>query len=191
MERRRGFTLMEIMVVIIIIAVLSEIAGPMVAEMVEKSKITATIQGLDSLKKGLLRYKLDLGRLPHEGTTYTANNINLMGQNEMCATSTLLYFNPLVVNGKGLSTTSSWFYLNLLTAGVPHPYWNRWKGPYMDCDPEEFLFDAWEEPIRYLHYNKAVWLHSAGPDGEYESPTCFNATYTGDDIVSLVLKVKF
>jgi hypothetical protein len=63
----------------------------------------------------------------------------------------------------------------------------------MDSDPTDFMYDAWGERIKYLHFNKGIWLQSAGMDMAYESClACVTSpNYTGDDILLSVGKVRF
>jgi hypothetical protein len=43
----------------------------------------------------------------------------------------------------------------------------KWKGPYMDSDPADFMTDSWGTKIRYHAFDHSLILWSAGPDGEF------------------------
>jgi len=63
-RQSRGFTLLELMVVIVIIGVLAALIAPKVLENVDKAKITAAQADISNLMNALKMYKLDNGRYP-------------------------------------------------------------------------------------------------------------------------------
>ncbi len=60
----RGFTLLELMVVIVIIGVLAALIAPQVLNRVGQAKATAAKADLSNLMNALKMYKLDTGRDP-------------------------------------------------------------------------------------------------------------------------------
>lgn len=62
--RSRGFTLLELLVVILIIGLLVGIVVPRLMGQVSKSEVTAARAQLDALDKALNAYRLDVGRFP-------------------------------------------------------------------------------------------------------------------------------
>jgi general secretion pathway protein G len=63
-RRSRGFTLLELMVVIVIIGVLAALIAPQVLSRVGQAKSTAAQADISSIMNSLKIYKLDNGRYP-------------------------------------------------------------------------------------------------------------------------------
>jgi general secretion pathway protein G len=63
-RRSRGFTLLELMVVIVIIGVLATLIAPAVLRHVSEAKVTAAQSDINTLMNQLKIYKLDNGRYP-------------------------------------------------------------------------------------------------------------------------------
>ena len=63
-QSRRGFTLIELMVVVVIIGVLAALIVPNVLERADDAKLVAARVDVDNLKNALKLYKLDNQRYP-------------------------------------------------------------------------------------------------------------------------------
>jgi general secretion pathway protein G len=61
----RGFTLLELLVVMVIIGLLAGYVGPKYFSQIGKSEIKAAKAQIDALEKALDQYRLDLGRYPN------------------------------------------------------------------------------------------------------------------------------
>ena len=152
-NRKSGFTLMEIMVVIIVIAVLASVAGPMIGSITDQGRASATKSKMSSLKSALLAYQSDVGRLPYiSGNSRNKaaySQPDLLSENN--ESKNVLVYNEWPATG----------------GNEPNNYKRKWKGPYMDSDVSDFMVDAWGNTIKYMAYNKNVYLWSAGPDTEF------------------------
>ena len=153
-NRKSGFTLMEIMVVIIVIAVLASVAGPMIGSITDQGRASATKSKMSSLKSAMLAYQSDVGRLPFAGNSSFVSKINAYNAEKVLSYDDESK-NVLVQNYDG-GTTSAFKINN---------YNRKWKGPYMDSDPSDFMFDAWGNEIHYVAHGHNVYLWSYGPDG--------------------------
>lgn len=63
-RQRSGFTLLELLVVILIIGLLTGIVAPRFMGQISRSEATAAKAQLDSLDKALQAYRMDTGRFP-------------------------------------------------------------------------------------------------------------------------------
>jgi general secretion pathway protein G len=61
---RRGFTLLELLVVILIIGLLTGIVGPRFLGQIGRSEVTAAKAQMDAFDKALQAYRIDMGRFP-------------------------------------------------------------------------------------------------------------------------------
>ncbi len=64
--RRRGFTLLELLFVLVIVALLTSLVAPMVVGSIEQARESALRQDLQVLRKAIDDYHADTGRYPGE-----------------------------------------------------------------------------------------------------------------------------
>ena len=64
LHRRRGFTLLELLVVMVIIGLLAGYVGPKFFGQIGKSEVKAARAQIDALTKSLDQYRLDVGHYP-------------------------------------------------------------------------------------------------------------------------------
>lgn len=151
-KRKSGFTLMEIMVVIIVIAVLASVAGPMIGSITDQGRASATKSKLSSLKSALLAYQADIGRFPFAGASSQSKTGTAYNQAKLLCTADDK--NVLVCNDETLLGSSH---------GIKN-YGKKWKGPYMDSEAADFMVDSWGKNIQYIASGKNLYLWSFGPN---------------------------
>jgi general secretion pathway protein G len=78
-KREKGFTLIEILVVMIMIALLASLVGPRLFSKLGKGKQSATKAQIELLEQGLDQFRLDAGRYPttQEGLGILVENQNI------------------------------------------------------------------------------------------------------------------
>ena len=64
MKRSNGFTLLELLVVMVIIGLLASYVAPRFFDQIGKSEVKATRAQLDALDKALAAYRIDTGHFP-------------------------------------------------------------------------------------------------------------------------------
>lgn len=62
--RERGFTLLELLVVVLIIGLLTGIVGPRFLSQINRSEVTTAKAQMDALSKALQAYRIDMGQFP-------------------------------------------------------------------------------------------------------------------------------
>lgn len=141
---------------------------------------SATKAAMQNLKTALVNYNNDVGFYPHTGTT--RNPRNYFSANEDCLGATFPR-NVLVATDVGYP-----FELGGLSSET---YGKRWKGPYMDANPDEFMMDAWDNKIIYTFFEGALYFHSSGKNGVFDLiDRVLAPSYEGDDILMRVSRVK-
>ena len=63
-NQQRGFTLLELLVVMVIIGLLASYVGPKLFDHIGKSEAKASRAQMDALSKALGAYRIDVGRFP-------------------------------------------------------------------------------------------------------------------------------
>lgn len=64
LQKQKGFTLVELLVVMVIIGLLAGYVGPKLFAQIGKSEAKVTRAQIDALQKALDQYRIDIGRYP-------------------------------------------------------------------------------------------------------------------------------
>ncbi|MEW6110168.1 MAG: type II secretion system protein GspG, partial [Nitrospirota bacterium] len=157
---KRGFTLIEVIVVAGIIAILAGILVPIIFKEIDESRITRAAADVRSISTAMLVFRKDTGQWPVMDDTCNANVTLLSGNGNL----------PSNLAAMGYDTSASAFYNDHLTADTNGCYSN-WKGPYIaivSADPwgNAYLTNADGFSIS----DREVWIISAGPNGLMDTP---------------------
>ena len=203
MKTNKGFTLIEVAVVLAIIAILAAILTPIVTAYIDQGRATRAAADVSKISSGILLFKRDTGVWPPYNTyadavTATTPAVNCL----VSGTSTSL--------GSGFLTggDSSWTcatvgllsqYLNIMTglANVttagPAGGSVAFRGPYLDglagTDPwaNPYIVNSAQLINAPTAYSFAV---SAGPDGNLDTSQTLARTgpfaAASDDVASLI-----
>ncbi|WP_336148324.1 type II secretion system major pseudopilin GspG [Acinetobacter ursingii] len=79
--RNNGFTLLELMIVLVIIGLLAGIIGPNLFKNLQKSERTTAKSQIDALTKAIDQYRLDNGSFPDNGCGLNALLTASSGEN--------------------------------------------------------------------------------------------------------------
>jgi len=74
MNRNKGFTLLELLVVMVIIGLLAGLVAPRYFGQVGKSQVKIAAAQIDALEKALIQFRLDTDRFPTTEENLTALN---------------------------------------------------------------------------------------------------------------------
>jgi general secretion pathway protein G len=176
LQRNKGFTLIEVIVVAGIIAILASILIPMVLKEIDESRITKAQADVRSILTSIVVFKKDTAQWPVMDVNCDPNVTLLVGSG--------LQVSNLAAFGFDAASTSN--FSDHLTTDTNGCY-NNWKGPYMapvTADPwgNAYVVNADSFSIS----GAPVWIISAGPNGLIDTAT--NSTVTQVDDVGIRLK---
>jgi len=109
-RNKKGFTLMEVLIVVAIIAVLVAIAIPVYNGLVEKARVAADAKVMRHAKTAFVIYELETGEKPIERAIYDIKSNTFITRNEFLAGNkfeTYPYYGQAYNNNGGLSQSGS------------------------------------------------------------------------------------
>ena len=202
--KSKGFTLIEMAVVLGIIAILAAIMTPLVTSYIDQARITRATADTSSIAKAYLLYYRDTGYWPIYNTSALASagnpsmNCQVSGTAATMPSTSNANWGTSQVNCTGANVALIRSYLNVnsigFATGNPAGGATSYRGPYLDgLDAKDPWNNAYVVNSKALSTNDQLhWAFaiSAGPNGILESdPWQFHTTTvvtSGDDIVALI-----
>ena len=182
LNTQSGFTLVEIVVVVAIIALLAGITIPLVADRDDDAKVATATSDVDVIAKALVAYKLDTGFWPY-GSSNRAPSA--MPTASLSFASYYRLFEEANVKGwKGP-------YLN-----EPAVINGRMRAAYRSGTQREGYLDPWGNYYHIYQYAMSgtdrgfLAVVCRGPDGALSTTQteAFNGQTSGDDIMKIVTR---
>jgi general secretion pathway protein G len=177
---RRGFTLIELVVVVAILAVLAGILVPLVSGEVDGSRVSRCQMDMKTMSNAFLTYRAHTGVWPSNATgVVTANS------NEEIVDYACLFAAPTGINGwkgpylnDGFKTNGTW---KVAGAQAGEGFRDPWGNPYLVY---------WFKNNSTAGAGGGIMLVSKGPNGALNSSTAKIAAgdSTGDDVVYVVAR---
>ncbi len=174
-SRERGFTLVEVIVVVAVIAILAAILTPYITKYIDDSRVAKARNEAQVIGAAAASFYKDLGRWPN--ANLAATNFRGVYAGNKAPTAALINGQAGWV-GAGANWNSLDTHFN--TNGHALAYLasgeQRWNGPYateLPVDPwgNAYLINAYEfqNPLG-LNPPPPVWVISAGPNGKLDTP---------------------
>jgi len=133
-----GFTLIELVIIIVVLTIVSAIAIPRIGDLIETSKSNATKSELSELKKAIVGTPQVTG-----GNSYASRGF----ENDVGFPPSRL--EDLVAKPGSVSV------YNRIT-GI------GWNGPYIDSTDGEYLLDAWDSVYIYAAAGRTITSAGSG-----------------------------
>lgn len=186
LRNKRGFTLIEVIVVAAIIAILAGILVPMIFSQIDESKIVKAKGETKSIQNAILAFRKDTGEWPNRdsATTRGATVLWSLGNDPKgpggaaalvgwVTTAPILLDDVLVINSPG---GLGWYAPG--TANTP-----GWKGPYGTGFPADPWGNRYMVNIKDVGTDGVrVFVVSAGPDGNLDTELPGDTDVHGNDI---------
>jgi prepilin-type N-terminal cleavage/methylation domain-containing protein len=197
-ERNRGFTLMEMVVVLAVIAVLAAILTPVLTSFVDRARLNSAQNDVKNIAAAIAHYNTDLkfypiyktaGTMPSPATSAAWDWQGTTGSD---AAFTGVGWAALTDTSGSLSLNLNTNFYGAATAGPPGV--QSYRGPYFELGPDPWggRYYVTSKNLKPGNSNYAAYVISAGPNGAIETDFAQDRTGTldftvgGDDIVTRI-----
>lgn len=189
MKGSRGFTLIEMVVVLAVIAILVAVLTPIINSYVDKARTGAANSDLKNIAAAVLQFNSDTKVWPIYQTTADIPNGNTWtvewtpGDTASLDTSVQSDWSTALTGGTALDVM-----LNTNNLGLPTTSNRAWKGAYLNlgADPWGSAYYVTTDNLKPTSAN-AAYVISAGPNQKIETPLNNSRSGTlvpgGDDLI--------
>lgn len=172
-SKQRGFTLVEVIVVVAVIAILAAVLTPYITKYIDDSRVAKAKNETQVIGAAMASFYKDVGRWPNATNATTAPTVNFGGVHTGTVTPAATLFGA--ATGWAAAGAANWTPLDQHLFQNQHQYPptgdQRWNGVYATQLP----FDPWGRPyvINAAQFVQPpppaaqipVWVLSAGPNG--------------------------
>lgn len=157
---KRGFTLIELVVVVAVIAILAALLVPVIIGQIERSRVAGEAESLNTIAKAMVRFRTDTGHWPYGDGYFNPGGAGYLDPIEFAFNDTALYALPNT--SPPLQACDTFNIGEVCWAG---PYINHVRGGRNLGDQ----IDPWGNKRLVAFYPRehgnAVVVISRGPDG--------------------------
>jgi len=194
MGRRAGFTLIELILVVAVVAILAAILVPTVFSILDDAALTKGKADVKAIAGAIAKFRDDTGEFPTRDDA--AGQVNLLFSGT--ATPGATDFSP--ATGMGIYDCDAVnecegfafpFIINTGANAYPSATTlkKRWKGPYLSDNTQDEFGEAYIVYVRRLRTDvvttERAWIVFAGQNKVYET-TPGSTSAQGDDFVFLI-----
>ena len=196
MGRRAGFTLIELVLVVAVVAILAAILVPTVFSILDDSAITKGKADVKAIAAAIAKFRDDTGEFPTRDADVASGEVNLLYSGTVAPLIAVFSPSPGANFDCTTATNCETFAFPFITNSGTNAYSTvptakkRWKGPYLSDNTTDEFDDPYIVYVRRLRTTGAItteraWIVFAGQNKLYET-TPGSTSAQGDDFVFLI-----
>ena len=182
-RNEKGFTLIEVVVVVAVIAILAAVLTPYITKYIDDSKVAKARNETQVIGAAMTNFYKDTGMWPSRNATGAAVAVLYTGTTTPAAATIFTAVPPVVPAVANWAGAVAPLDNSLLVNGTGNAYPPngdlQWKGPYAGS---ALPADPWGKPyVINVAAAGTTWVLSAGPNGKVQTAVT-DTVVNGDDI---------